>query len=47
MLIVWVLTALWTWTALEPAPAMIQYAVVIVIYPLFGRSWRACVRAIR
>jgi rod shape-determining protein MreD len=36
VLVVWVLTALWTWTALEPAPAMIQYAVVIVIYPLLA-----------
>ena len=36
VLMVWILTALWTWTALEPAPAMMQYAVVIVIYPLLG-----------
>jgi len=36
VLIVWILTALWTWTALEPAPAMMQYAVVIVIYPVLA-----------
>jgi rod shape-determining protein MreD len=36
VLIVWILTALWTFTALEPAPAMMQYAVVIVIYPVLG-----------
>ncbi len=36
VLIVWMLTALWTWTALEPGPAMIQYAVLIVIYPLLA-----------
>lgn len=36
VLIVWILTALWTWTALEPAPAMMQYAVVIVIYPMLA-----------
>jgi rod shape-determining protein MreD len=36
VLIVWILTALWTFTALEPAPAMMQYAVVIVIYPVLA-----------
>jgi hypothetical protein len=36
VLIVWILTALWTWTALEPAPALMQYAVVIVIYPVLA-----------
>jgi rod shape-determining protein MreD len=34
--LVWALTALWTWTAIDPIPAMIQYVVVIVIYPLFA-----------
>src|SRR5471030_1307009 len=36
VLIVWILTALWTWTALEPEPAMMQYAVVIVLYPVLA-----------
>ena len=36
VVIVWVFTALWTWTAIDPAPAMMQYAVVIVVYPLLA-----------
>jgi hypothetical protein len=36
VLIVWLMTALFTWTAIDPTPAMMQYAVVIVLYPLFG-----------
>ncbi len=36
VLIVWLLTALFTWTAIDPTPAMMQYAVVIVLYPLLG-----------
>jgi rod shape-determining protein MreD len=36
VLIVWILTALWTWTAIDPTPALMQYAVVIVIYPLLA-----------
>jgi rod shape-determining protein MreD len=33
---VWVFTALWTWTAIDPRAALIQYGVVVVIYPLLG-----------
>ncbi|SKA33751.1 hypothetical protein SAMN02745126_05397 [Enhydrobacter aerosaccus] len=36
MVLVWGFTALWTWTAIDPVPAMMQYAVVIVIYPLLA-----------
>ncbi|HEX6138996.1 MAG TPA: hypothetical protein VF013_00860 [Candidatus Limnocylindria bacterium] len=36
MVLVWGFTALWTWTSIDPVPAMAQYAVVIVIYPLLG-----------
>ncbi|UYN94292.1 MAG: hypothetical protein KIT25_19970 [Enhydrobacter sp.] len=36
VILVWVLTAIWTWTAIDPRPALIQYAVVIVIYPLLA-----------
>ncbi|MBS0521441.1 MAG: hypothetical protein JSR90_22275 [Proteobacteria bacterium] len=36
MVLVWGFTALWTWTAIDPMPAMVQYAVVIVIYPLLA-----------
>ena len=36
VVIVWILTALFTWTAIDPAPAMMQYAVVIVVYPLLA-----------
>jgi rod shape-determining protein MreD len=33
---VWIFTSLWTWTAIDPLPALVQYVVVIVIYPLIG-----------
>lgn len=36
VILVWIFTALWTWTAIEPAPAMMQYAVVMVVYPLLA-----------
>jgi len=36
VIMVWIFTALWTWTALDPAPGMMQYAVVIVIYPVLA-----------
>jgi len=32
----WFFTALWTWTAIDPVPALMQYAVVIVLYPLLA-----------
>jgi len=34
--LVWAFTALWTWTAIDPVPAMMQYAVVIVVYPILA-----------
>jgi cell shape-determining protein MreD len=34
--LVWAFTALWTWTMIDPVVAMIQYAVVIVIYPVLA-----------
>src|SRR6185436_10099458 len=34
--IVWLFTAIWTWTNLDPGPAVVQYIVVIVIYPLIA-----------
>ena len=36
VLLVWTFTSLWTWTAIDPLPALVQYVVVIVIYPLIG-----------
>jgi rod shape-determining protein MreD len=36
VLLVWAFTALWTWTAIDPLPALMQYIVVLVIYPLLG-----------
>jgi rod shape-determining protein MreD len=36
VLVVWAFTALWTWTAIDPLPALMQYIVVLVIYPLLG-----------
>ena len=36
VILVWAFTALWTWTAIDPVPAMMQYAVVIVVYPLLA-----------
>ncbi len=35
-LLVWVFTSLWTWIAVDPMPAVIQYVVVVVIYPLIA-----------
>jgi cell shape-determining protein MreD len=35
-LLVWVFTSLWTWIAVNPMPAVIQYVVVVVIYPLIA-----------
>lgn len=35
-LLVWIFTAVFTWTALDPLPAAIQYLVVIVVYPLLA-----------
>ena len=34
--LVWAFTTLWTWVAIDPVPAMLQYIVVIVIYPLLA-----------
>ncbi|WP_422034051.1 hypothetical protein [Reyranella sp.] len=34
--LVWAFTTLWMWTAIDPVPAMLQYIVVIVIYPLLA-----------
>jgi rod shape-determining protein MreD len=36
VLMVWVFTSLWTWTAIDPLQAMVQYVVVVVIYPLLA-----------
>ncbi len=36
VMLVWCFTSLWTWTAIDPVPAMIQYVVVAVIYPLLA-----------
>ncbi len=36
VVLVWFFTALWTWTAIDPVPAMMQYVVVVVIYPLLA-----------
>jgi hypothetical protein len=36
VLLVWAFTALWTWTLIDPLPALMQYVVVLVIYPLLG-----------
>jgi cell shape-determining protein MreD len=36
VLLVWAFTALFTWTPLPLAPAMKQYLVVLVLYPLLG-----------
>ena len=44
VILVWGFTALWTWTAIDPVPAFIQYVVVVVIYPLIA-PWLARVRA--
>jgi rod shape-determining protein MreD len=36
VLLVWVFTVLWTWTAMSPGPALVQYVVVVVLYPLIA-----------
>lgn len=36
LVLVWTFTALWTWTMVDPMPAMTQYAVAIVVYPLLA-----------
>ena len=36
VVLVWIFTALWTWTDLDAAPALAQYVVVVVAYPLIG-----------
>jgi rod shape-determining protein MreD len=36
VLIVWLFTALFTWTNLDAGPALVQYVVMIVAYPLLG-----------
>ena len=36
VLLVWAFTALWTWTAIDPVPALIQYVVVVVLYPFLA-----------
>jgi cell shape-determining protein MreD len=42
VLLVWAFTAIFTWTALDPAPAVQQYVVAVVLYPvlalLLGRA---------
>ena len=34
--IVWIFTAIWTWTSIDPGPAVSQYIVAIAIYPLLA-----------
>jgi len=34
--LVWIFTAIWTWTDLDATPAFAQYIVAIVAYPLIG-----------
>ncbi len=36
VILVWGFTSLWTWTGIDPIPAMIQYVVMAVIYPLLA-----------
>lgn len=36
VLVVWVFTALFTWTNLDAGPALAQYFVIVVAYPLIG-----------
>lgn len=36
VVLVWAFTTLWTWTAIDPVPAIKQYLVVAVIYPLLA-----------
>src|SRR4029453_6428909 len=37
VVLVWSFTALWTWTDLDAAPALAQYIVVGVAFPLMGQ----------
>jgi hypothetical protein len=46
VVLVWGFTALWTWTAIDPVPALIQYVVVVVIYPLIAPGSPRRARAI-
>ena len=34
--LVWAFTTLWTWAPIDPVPAILQYVVVVVIYPLIA-----------
>ncbi len=36
VVLVWSLTSLWTWTAIAPLAAFVQYVVIVVLYPLIG-----------
>jgi rod shape-determining protein MreD len=36
VLLVWLFTVVWTWTDFDAAPALAQYIVVIVAYPVLG-----------
>ena len=36
VVLVWSLTSLWTWTAIDPRAAMVQYVVIVVLYPLIA-----------
>ena len=36
VVLVWAFTSLWTWTAIDPAEALVQYVVVAVLYPVLG-----------
>ena len=36
VILIWIMTALWTWTAIDPTPALLQYAVAIVLYPVLA-----------
>lgn len=36
VIVVWVFSALFTWTSLDPGPALGQYLVMVVAYPVLG-----------
>ena len=36
VLLVWIFTAIWTWTNIDPGPAIVQYIVLIVVYPVLA-----------
>src|SRR5437868_14466031 len=36
VLLVWLFTAVWTWTNLDAAPELAQYVVAVVAYPFLG-----------